>query len=322
MGVALITTLMGLVVSIFLNLFTTQTHGYFRRRIDKATDLGNQFRLRLHQLEQSLESSFRDFDGETDSKAAAEEEDYQLSEAVVTTVDEQIKQSDLSLNKDKSERDIQKVEDNSCKLIPISGDNQQVEVNNRLEKSLVVQVSNNNGNGIADKTLVFEVVKGNGKLTNGRKQEEVLTDASGLAQANLILGSIAGKNKVCVKLKGSENSEIYFEAFGKPTEPEKMIYVSGNHQNEKYGKELSNPLVIKVIDRFDNPVPNWPVTYKVIKGRGYFPEKKSTFITKTDENGLSEAYFTLGDKPGFNSVRATAKGIKKAKFEFEALGQG
>ena len=45
MGIALVTTLMGLIVSIFLNLFTTQTHSYFRKRIDKVTDLGNMFRL-------------------------------------------------------------------------------------------------------------------------------------------------------------------------------------------------------------------------------------------------------------------------------------
>ena len=77
-----------------------------------------------------------------------------------------------------------------------------------------------------------------------------------------------------------------------------------------------------MIDKFDNPVPDWPVTYKVMKGKGYFPEKKSLFITKTDDSGISEAYFTLGDKPGFNAVKATMKGMKRVKVEFEALGQG
>lgn len=320
MGVALITTLMGLVVSIILNLFTTQTHSYFRKRIDKVTDLGNQFRLRLHQLEQTLDNSFPDDDADLDLKN--NDQPYELSEAVIAAVDRQLKRSepifdiinDSSANKNN--------ENNNYHLIPISGDNQTIEVNTRLEKPFLVQASNSNGNGVADKTLIFEVVEGNGKLANGRKQQEVLTDASGLAQTHLIIGGTAGENRVKVKLKDSENSEINFRAMGKPTEPNQMVYVSGNHQNYLSGKELKEPFVVKVIDKFENPVPNWMITFKVIKGKGFFPEKKNVFLTKTDENGIAEAYFTLGNKPGFNSVRASAKGIKGAKFEFEALGQG
>ena len=320
MGIALITTLMGLVVSIFLNLFTTQTHSYFRRRIDKVTDLGNQFRLRLHQLEQTLDNSFPDDEVDSDLEQASS--DYELSEEVIAEVDRQLKQSKPIFENYKDSILNKKNEQNNYQIIPISGDDQQMIVNNRLEKSFVVQMSNSNGSGVADKALVFEVVKGNGKLANGRKEQEVLTDASGLAQTLLILGSIAGENRVRVRFKNTNNSDIYFKAWGKPTDPERMVYVSGNHQNSSYGKELEKPLVVKVIDKFDNPVPNWPVTYKVIKGKGYFPEKKSIFLTKTDENGIAEAYFTLGNKPGFNSVRATTKGMKRAKFEFEALGQG
>lgn len=320
MGVALITTLMGLVVSIFLNLFTTQTHSYFRRRIDKVTELGNQFRLRLHQLEQTLDNSFQDNGDEQDSPN--EQQPYEISDAVIAAVDQQLKSSELIFDLDKKTSLQKKIENNNYRIIPISGDNQMVEVNTRLEKPLVVQISNNNGSGVANKSILFEVVKGEGKLSNGRKQEEVLSDASGLAQAQLIIGSTAGENTVSVRLKDSVNSLIYFNAYGKPTSPEQMIYISGNHQNSISGKELTHPFIVKVIDKFDNPVPNWPVTYKVINGKGYFPEKKSIFMTKTDEYGVAEAYFTLGDKPGFNAVRATTKGIKRGKIEFEALGQG
>lgn len=317
MGVALITTLMGLVVSIFLNLFTTQTHSYFRKRIDKVTDLGNQFRLRLHQLEQTLDNSFADDEDDADSQE--DTQPYEISDAVIAAVDQQLRSSEPIFDLSNSNK---KFENNNYKLIPISGNNQAVEVNTRLEKPFVAQISNHNGGGIVNKPLIFEVTQGDGKLANGRKQEEVLTDASGLAQSHLILGSNAGENKVRVKLKDSINSFIYFSAWGKPTEPDQMVYVSGNHQNSSYGKELKESFVVKVIDKFDNPVPEYPVTYKVVKGKGYFPEKKSIFITKTDDKGIAEAYFTLGDKPGFNSVKVTAKGVKRAKIEFEALGQG
>lgn len=320
MGVALVTTLMGLVVSVFLNLFTTQTYSYFRKRIDRVTDLAGQFRLRLHQMEQTLDNSIPD--DESELAPPVESPAYELSEAVIAAVDRQLKSKEPIFDVANSLISSPRNGNSDYKLIPISGDNQAVTVNNRLEKPLVVQISNGNGNGIANKTLVFEVVSGNGKLSNGRKQQEVISDASGLAQAELILGSTAGENRVQVRLKESNNSAIYFSAWGKPTEPDRVIYISGNHQNSAAGKELKEPFVIKVVDKFDNPVPNLPVTYKVIKGKGYFPEKKTVFTTTTDENGIAEAYFTLGSKPGFNSVQVTAKGIRKARLEFEALGQG
>jgi len=320
MGVALVTTLMGLIVSVFLNLFTTQTYSYFRRRIDRVTDLTSVFRLRLHQMEQSLDNSIPDEESEMAPPVASPA--YELSEAVLAAVDRQLKSTEPIFEVTSSLISNHRNGNNDYKLIPISGDNQSVMVNRRLEKPLVVQISNGNGNGIANKTLVFEVVSGNGKLANGRKQQEVVSDASGLAQTELILGSTAGENRVQVRVKDSSNSAIYFSAWGKPTEPDRVIYISGNHQNSAAGKELKEPFVIKVVDKFDNPVPNLPVTYKVMKGKGYFPEKKTVFITTTDENGIAEAYFTLGSKPGFNSVQVTAKGIRKMRLEFEALGQG
>ena len=321
MGVALITTLMGLVVSIFLNLFATQTHSYFRKRIDKATDLGNQFRLRLHQLEQTLDNSFSD-DDDDGADDNGNGQSYEISDAVIAAVDQQLKSSEPIFDLSSNSNLASKLENNSYKLIPISGDQQRVEVNTRLENPFIVQLSNNNGSAIANKAISFEVIQGDGKLANGRKYEEVLTDASGLAQTNLILGNSAGENKVRVKLKESSNSYIHFGAWAKPTDPRQMLYVSGNHQNCPAGKELKEPFVLKVVDKFDNPVPNWSVAFKVVKGKGYFPEKKNIFNTRTDENGIAEAYFTLGEKPGFNSVRAIAKGIKRSRIEFEALGQG
>jgi len=320
MGVALVTTLMGLVVSVFLNLFTTQTYSYFRKRIDKVTDLGSEFRLRLHQMEQILDNSVPD-DG-ADSAVQQNESTYELSEAVIAAVDRQLKQTEPIFDINEKMKVNHKNGNNDYKLIPISGDNQSVPVNSRLEKPLIVQISNGNGNGVANKSLIFEVTQSDGKLANGRKLQEVLTDASGLAQTELILGSRAGENRVQVRLKESTNSHISFTALGKPAEPAQMIYVAGNHQNSLSGKELKDSFIIKVIDKFDNPIPDWPVTYKVIKGKGYFPEKKSVFITNTDDNGIAEAYFTLGSKPGFNSVQVMAKGIRKTKIEFEALGQG
>lgn len=322
MGVALITTLMGLVVSIFLNLFATQTHSYFRRRIDKVADLGNQFRLRLHQLEQTLDNSLPDLGDVVDTNGSGKTESYEISKAVIDAVDRQLQRSDPIFDLVRDNETAKAPRNGSFKLVPISGDNQAVKVNNKLEKPFVVQISSQAGNGLSDQPILFEVVVGNGKLGNGRKQEEVLSDASGLAQTRLILGSLAGENKVKVKLKGSANSDFHFTAWGQPTEPDRLVYVSGNHQNARCGTELQEPFIVKVMDKYDNPISDWAVSFKVDKGKGFFPEKKSDVQTRTDQNGLAEVYFTLGKKPGFNAVKASVKGLKKSRLQFEALGQG
>lgn len=321
MGVALITTLMGLVVSIFLNLFSTQTHSYFRRRIDKVADLGNQFRLRLHQLEQTLDNSLPYNGDEVEHGGYDKNQNYEISKAVIDAVDRQLKRPDPIFDFEKDKASGTAADNGGFKFVPISGDNQAVRVNSRLEKPFVVQISSQEGNGLSDQPILFEVVEGNGKLSNGRKQEEVLSDASGLAQTKLILGSLAGENKVKVKLKGSSNSEFYFTAWGQPTEPDRLVYVSGNHQNSPCGTELKEPFVVRVIDKFDNPIPDWTVIFKVGKGKGFFPEKKSEFQTRTDQNGFAEVYLTLGKKPGYNAVKAYVKGLRKSKLEFEAMGQ-
>jgi ribosome-associated translation inhibitor RaiA len=261
-------------------------------------------------------------DDDTPMNKKIEALNYELSDAVFDEVDRRLKQAEPILDMINGSSKSHLPENNSYHLVSVSGNNQAVEVNTRLQKPLIVQTTNKNGTGISNKTIVFEVIAGNGKLSNGRKQEEIATDLSGLAQAQLILGSTAGENKVRVKMKDSENTDICFSAWGKPTNPDRMACVSGNHQHSASGAELTDPFVVKIIDKFNNPVPNWPVTYKLSKGKGFFPEKKRIFDTETDENGIAEAYFTLGNEPGFNSVRATAKGIKKAKLEFEALGQG
>lgn len=320
MGIALVTTIMGLVASIFLNLFTTQIYSYFRRRIDKVTDLGNLFRLRLHQLEQMLDNSIPDNDAPVTTKNQTPK--YELSDAVLDEVDRKLRQAEPIFDMINGSSTNHLGDNNSYQLVSVSGNNQAVEVNTRLQKPLVVQTTSKNGNGVANRAIVFEVISGNGKLSNGRKQEEVVTDLSGLAQTQLILGSTAGENKVRVKIKESDNSAIFFNAWGKPTNPDRMNYVSGNHQHSPSGAELKNPFVVRIVDKFNNPVPNWPVCFKVIKGQGFFPEKKTVFDTATDDSGIAEAYFTLGNEPGFNAVRATAKGIRKARLEFEAMGQG
>ena len=97
---------------------------------------------------------------------------YELSDAVFDEVDRKLKQVEPIFDMINGSAKKNPPEYNSYKLVSVSGNNQTVEVNTRLEKPLIVQTTNKNGNGISNKTILFEVIAGNGKLANGRKQED------------------------------------------------------------------------------------------------------------------------------------------------------
>ena len=100
-----------------------------------------------------------------------------------------------------------------------------------------------------------------------------------------------------------------------------LKYVSGNLQNSPSGQNLKEPFIVKLLDKYENPIYDHPVIFKVKVGKGYFPGNKRTYVTRTDRDGIAQSYFTLRPDPGFNSIIAYAKGLKRSRIQFEALGQ-
>ena len=60
MGVALLTTLLGLVVSIILNLSSTEVFSFFNKRLDRVTEKSDELRFRLMELSPIVEEPVRE----------------------------------------------------------------------------------------------------------------------------------------------------------------------------------------------------------------------------------------------------------------------
>ena len=86
----------------------------------------------------------------------------------------------------------------------------------------------------------------------------------------------------------------------------RLVQISGNNQQGKPGKGLTNPLVVEVRDQYDNPLPNVHVTFTPTAGGGTL----STTSAMTDENGRAESTLTLGPNLGTNTVEVSAAGIQ------------
>ena len=91
--------------------------------------------------------------------------------------------------------------------------------------------------------------------------------------------------------------------------PQKLK-VSGDGQTGVAGAQLANPFVVEVRNRYDNRLPDVPVTFTVTAGGGTL----STTSTTTDKNGRAQSTLTLGQQPGTNTVTVTVAGLEPVTF--------
>jgi hypothetical protein len=85
-----------------------------------------------------------------------------------------------------------------------------------------------------------------------------------------------------------------------------LRYVSGDGQTATHNTELTDPLVVELLDGASKPVANQTVQFQVQLGDGDFKGAKTT-TTTTDVSGRADVKWTLGP-PGAQSATASAVG--------------
>ncbi|MBN1352363.1 T9SS type A sorting domain-containing protein [candidate division KSB1 bacterium] len=182
-----------------------------------------------------------------------------------------------------------------------SGNGQTGAANSRLANPFVVKIGDEYGNGVAGHKVTFQVKQGGGNF-DGQVSTQVYTDGNGLAGATLTLGTdseiknIAEVSATTGSADPLVNSPVQFEAT--PGLVDKIAIYAGNNQKGSAGYQLSVPLSIKVTDNYGNPVPGHEeVLFTVKQGSGTFNGATDTSVTSNDQ-GLSQVIFTLGDTPG------------------------
>ncbi len=95
--------------------------------------------------------------------------------------------------------------------------------------------------------------------------------------------------------------EIFFD----DRTPARLDPISGDNQSGVPGAALPNPFVVEVKDENGLTFEGVPVAFAVTAGGGSLNPPNTT----TEFNGRAESTFTLGQKPGTNTVRVSAEGI-------------
>jgi alpha-tubulin suppressor-like RCC1 family protein len=96
-------------------------------------------------------------------------------------------------------------------------------------------------------------------------------------------------------------------------QPRAFAVVAGDGQRGPAGAELSVPLVLRMVDRDENPVRGMPVTFEVMEGGGTADPVSD--VTRPDGSILTR--WTLGPG-GPQRLRATAMGMEEVAYTFEA----
>ena len=100
--------------------------------------------------------------------------------------------------------------------------------------------------------------------------------------------------------------------------PQTIAKISGDNQQGTPGTTLTNPLIVEVRDRNDNPLPDAQVKFTVTLGEGRLSERFTVENTMTDASGRAGLILTLSPYPGPNTVGVSIRG--RELVTFHAMG--
>ena len=192
----------------------------------------------------------------------------------------------------------------AAKIDKLSGDGQTVAAGSSLAAPLVIRVVDANENAVAGVSVTWTVTGGGGQLIPSSSH----TGNDGQASALWRLGSKAGANTAIAAFAGSGG--VAFSAMGKAGAPAKVEKLSGDSQLGAGGASLTAPLVVRVLDAYDNDVAGVSVTWTVTAGGGSIAPASAN----TGTDGRAIAAWTLGPARGRQSAMASVQTDIHADF--------
>jgi hypothetical protein len=280
MGIALITTLLGIVVSLILNLGSTELSSFFSRSVDRLERHAGTLRFRLMEL-----------------YARNAEPSHDASKiAVPSTSDPSTSQrSELS--------------EMVLRFEGLEGD---VIAGQRLD-GLSVFLSNTEGQPAAGVPVHLAFSNGTG-LVDAANRRKVVTNDSGRASAAWITPKKAGRYQLNANLADAPAIHVSQEIVAVAADPENFV-VRGDNQAAVAGTETPLPVSVEVRDSFGNPVSGLPVRFEIESGGGRILDGGNVRVELTDEKGKASARIVLGLNPGANVVNAVpAESQTELKF--------
>lgn len=183
-----------------------------------------------------------------------------------------------------------------------------------------VRLTDQFGNPVAGTAVTFAVASGGGTITGG---PTVTTNAQGVAQlGGWTLGGTAGAQRVTATA-GTLTTNI--DATATAAAPSRIVIEAGNQQSAAAGATLPVAPLVRVFDRFDNPVAGVVVTFSTAAGSGCVRTTAAATcaspvtVTSGTDGRATVASWTLGNTSGAQTLTAAAGQIAQI-FSATATG--
>jgi hypothetical protein len=107
---------------------------------------------------------------------------------------------------------------------------------------------------------------------------------------------------------------VTFSASAVAGKPDSLVAASELNRVGRRGQTLTDPLVVRVADRFGNAVAGAQVTWELPSGKGELSASAST----TGTDGTTAITWTLGERVGVQEVTASLSGVHGSPVTFTA----
>ncbi|WP_103028100.1 MotA/TolQ/ExbB proton channel family protein [Salinibacter altiplanensis] len=335
MGIALVSTLLGLVVSITLNLISTEVYSFFDNRLDQIEDKADELRFRLLELGLSqngtaasgAESSAEVPPAEarasgSQSTQSGRPDPQAQAPAAIPPEDEFASERGSGAGQPVAEHTDSPVvaTEPTPKQLDVAELSEAVPVASSLT-DISVKLQGGDGEPVADEVVQIEVEDGSGHLEDGRSQITRRTGNDGTLTFDWCLPEAPGPCSAVADVPSADASgtTVHLSVRAHPGAPKRYAQ-GGNNQGAEVGSPLPKPLSVRIFDAYNNPVPDHQVKFQVESGEGRFDTGKASVAVPTNESGEAAATFWVGEKPGLNTVSAVV-GDEKVSFQAMALEQ-
>jgi hypothetical protein len=200
----------------------------------------------------------------------------------------------------------------ASRLEAVSGSEQAAAVGTALRDPLVVRVVDGFGNPVEGITVSWSADDGS------VSPDESVTGPDGQATTEWKLGSAAGSQAASASNGDLAGSPVAFTATARAGAADRLLKVSGDEQRDRPGSTLGSLLVVRLLDKAGNGVPNRAVSWVVATGGGTVEPVTST----TGDDGRASTRWTLGPGEGGNTLNAVVSDIGFVGFSATATDGG
>lgn len=187
----------------------------------------------------------------------------------------------------------------------IGGSGQSGVVGTMLDDSLLVRVIDQFNNPLENQVVSWTAEDG-GTVSAATTP----TDAQGRAGVLWELGGQAGTQTSHASISALPGSSLDFTATALPGAATAVEKVSGDNQSAPVGSDLTDSVVIRVVDAFGNGVPGRSLSWVLVGTGGNVNPGSST----TDATGEAFTRWSLGPVAGQQVLRAAVPGFAPVSF--------